>query len=173
MSALDIVVYPDAVLKQTADPVLVFDEQLKAFLESLTSTLDRAPGCVGIAAPQVGVLKRIVIVDVSGKPKLKNHGRLILINPEITDWEGHEVGREGCLSIPDYTGNVVRASAIVLEALDVSGQPCRYEMEGYEARVAQHELDHLEGVLFLDRLVSRRSDLFKRKNYQGKKKARR
>ncbi len=172
MSAfLDIIVYPDAVLKQVAEPVLVFDEQLRVFLDNLESTLDQAPGCVGIAAPQVGVLKRIVIVDVSGKPKLKNHGRLILINPEITDWEGHEVGREGCLSIPDYTGNVVRASSIVLEALDASGCPCRYEMEGYEARVAQHELDHLEGVLFLDRLVSRRSDLFKRKSYQGKKKA--
>ena len=170
MSVLDVLTYPEDVLKQVAEPVQVFDDGLKDFLVDLEATLNQAPGCVGIAAPQVGMLKRIVIVDVSAKPKLKNHGRLILINPEITQWDGFEVGREGCLSVPDYTGNVVRASALVLEALDVSGQPCRYEMEGFEARVAQHEVDHLDGKLFLDRLVSRRSDLFKRKKYKSAKK---
>ena len=135
----------------------------------MEETLNQAPGCVGIAVPQVGVMLRIVMVDVSSKPKLKNHGRLTLVNPEITRWDGFEIGREGCLSVPDYTGNVVRASQIELEALDQNGQRSRYEMEGYEARVVQHELDHLDGLLFLDRLVSRRSDLFKRKKYKQKK----
>lgn len=165
MAALDILKYPDPCLKQACAPVTVFDDGLQSFLNDLQETLDAAPGCVGIAAPQVGVFKRIVIVDVSAKPKFKNNGRLLLINPEIISWEGSEIGREGCLSVPDYTGNVVRAESIELEALDSEGNLQRYEMEGYEARVAQHELDHLDGLLFLDRLVSRRSDLFKRKKY--------
>lgn len=171
MAVLDILTYPDEQLKKLAEPVTDFDQPLQDFLDDLLDTHDVAPGCVGIAAPQVGVHKRIVIVDLTSKPKLKSHGRLVLINPEIVEWQGFEVGREGCLSVPDYTGNVVRAESIVLEAQDRDGQSQRYEMEGYEARVAQHEIDHLDGMLFLDRLVSRRSDLFKRKTYQkGKKK---
>lgn len=169
MAVLDVLTYPDERLKQIAEPVIEIDSDVQTFLEDLEETLNQAPGCVGIAAPQVGVMLRIVMVDVSSKPKLKNHGRLTLVNPEITRWDGFEIGREGCLSVPDYTGNVVRASQIELEALDQNGQHCRYEMEGYEARVVQHELDHLDGLLFLDRLVSRRSDLFKRKKYKQKK----
>jgi peptide deformylase len=93
------------------------------------------------------------------------------VNPEITDWEGYEPGREGCLSVPDYTGNVIRATRIRLSALDRYGESVEYEMEGYEARAAQHEIDHLDGMLFVDRVVSRRTDLFRRKVYQkgGKK----
>ena len=169
MAVLEILKYPDDRLKQLSEDVMELDDALQLFLDDLLETLDAAPGCVGIAAPQVGMPKRIVIVDVSSKPKFKSHGRLVLINPEIVEWDGFEIGREGCLSVPDYTGNVVRAESIVLEALDREGNKQRYEMEGYEARVAQHELDHLEGMLFLDRLVSRRSDLFKRKNYQKAK----
>jgi peptide deformylase len=89
----------------------------------------------------------------------------VLINPEITEWEGFAVGREGCLSVPDYTGNVIRAQQIVLDAFDEAGELRHYEMEGYEARAVQHEIDHLDGLLFIDRLVSRRNDLFRRKTY--------
>lgn len=166
MAILDVLTYPNDKLKTMADEVLDFDASLGRVLQDLTDTLNVAPGCVGIAAPQIGVMQRIVIVDVSGKPKPKNHGRLILINPEIVHWEGFEIGREGCLSVPEYTGNVLRATQIVVEAQNAAGEACRYEMEGYEARVAQHEIDHLDGLLFLDRLVSRRSDLFKRKNFK-------
>ena len=90
----------------------------------------------------------------------------MLVNPEISEWEGLAVGREGCLSVPDYTGNVVRAERIKLKAFDKYGEPLSFEMEGYEARAVQHELDHLDGLLFLDRLVSRRNDLFERKVYK-------
>ena len=121
------------------------------------------PGGVGIAAPQVGRFERIAIVDVSGKLKIEQHGRLVLINPEINRWDGMKVGREGCLSVPDFTGNVIRAEQIALSYLDELGQPQQLEASGYEARAIQHELDHLDGLLFLDRLVSRRNDLFKRK----------
>jgi peptide deformylase len=91
---------------------------------------------------------------------------MILINPEIKTWEGMKIGREGCMSVPDYTGNVIRAEKITLSAYNEQGEMCDYECVGYEARAVQHELDHLDGLLFLDRLVSRRTDLFKRKVYQ-------
>jgi len=90
----------------------------------------------------------------------------VLINPEITEWEGMAVGREGCMSVPDFTGNVIRAERIALTALNEQGEAFEVRTEGYEARAIQHEIDHLDGLLFLDRLVSRRNDLFKRKVYQ-------
>ena len=167
MTVLDIITYPDVRLKQEAKEVSFFDNKLHHFVQDLEETMTAGPGGVGIAATQVGVMKRIVIIDVSNYPRIKNakhHGRLILINPEIIDWQGMKKGREGCMSVPDYTGNVIRAENIVLNALDEKGNPHEYEMEGFEARAVQHEIDHLDGLLFLDRLVSRRNDLFKRKN---------
>ena len=124
------------------------------------------PPSVGIAAPQVGRFERIVIIDVSSKPDIPNHGKLILINPKIVSKQGSVVGREGCLSVPDYTGNVMRAEALTLQALNLVGKTVNYQMEGFEARAISHEIDHLEGVLFLDRLVSRRNSLFRRKVYK-------
>ena len=120
----------------------------------------------GIAAPQVGRFQRIAILDVSGKKNTPNHGHLVLVNPEIVHWEGFEIGREGCLSVPDYTGNVIRATRLRLLAQDRAGESLELEMEGFEARAAQHELDHLDGLLFVDRVVSRRMDLFRRKVYR-------
>jgi peptide deformylase len=164
--ALTILTYPDARLKSVSEPVGSIDPEVREFIAELAQTMDASPGGVGIAAPQTGRFQYIIIVDVSRKPKIEHHGRLILINPEITAWEGLENGREGCMSVPDYTGNVVRAQRIQLSALDETGRQCEYAMCGYEARVVQHELDHLQGLLFLDRLVSRRHDLFARKVYQ-------
>jgi peptide deformylase len=165
MAKLEILTYPDPRLKQRAAPVEEIDGDLRRFILDLEETMRAGPGGVGIAAPQLGCLRRIAIVDVSGKTRTSSHGRLVLINPEITGWEGLAVGREGCMSVPDYTGNVIRAERITAEALDESGALCRYEFEGYEARAVQHEIDHLDGLLFLDRLVSRRNDLFRRKVY--------
>jgi len=166
MALLDILKYPDETLKQISESVVLFDEKLLQFLNDLEETMRAGPGGVGIAAPQVGIFQRIAIVDVSIKPKLKHNGRMILINPEIKTWDGMKVGREGCMSVPDYTGNVIRAEKITLQAQNAKGELCDYECQGYEARAVQHELDHLDGLLFLDRLVSRRTDLFKRKVYQ-------
>ena len=166
MAVLEILKYPDEILKQISAPVEVFDDALAAFLADLEETMRAGPGGVGIAAPQVGHFKRIAIVDVSSKPKIKHNGCMILVNPEIKTWEGMKVGREGCMSVPDYTGNVIRAEKITLQACNAQGELMDYECEGYEARAVQHELDHLDGLLFLDRLVSRRTDLFKRKKYR-------
>ena len=166
MAVLDILKYPNEVLKQIANPVTSFDQALLDLLSDLEETMRAGPGGVGIAAPQVGTLQRIAIVDVSAKAKIKHNACMILINPEIKTWHGMKVGREGCMSVPDYTGNVIRAEKITLQASNAQGELIDYECEGYEARAVQHELDHLDGLLFLDRLVSRRSDLFKRKVYQ-------
>lgn len=166
MAILEILKYPDPRLKEVAAEVNRFDNVLWAFIHDLEETLRAGPGGAGIAAPQVRHLQRIVIVDVSSKPGIKQHGRLVLINPEIMEWEGMVRGREGCMSVPDYTGNVIRANTIQLRAQDEQGEVHDYEMEGFEARAVQHEIDHLDGLLFLDRLVSRRNDLFQRKVYK-------
>jgi len=162
----DILTYPDLRLKEESLEIEHFDDSLLKIIQNLEDTMGESPGAVGIAAPQIGYHIRAVIVDVSGRKKIKHHGHLVMINPEITKWEGLKVGREGCLSVPDFTGNVVRAEKIKLNAFNQFGELLSFEMEGYEARAVQHEIDHLDGLLFLDRLVSRKNDLFKRKNYQ-------
>ena len=167
MAVLEILKIPDERLKKVSEPVEVFDDELRAFIADLEDTRQDGPAAVGIAAPQVGRAQRIIIVDVSNTRKpVPNHGYMVLINPEITHWDGYEMGREGCLSVPDYTGNVIRATHIKIKAQDPYGEPLEYEMEGYEARALQHEMDHLDGMLFVDRVVSRRTDLFQRKVYQ-------
>jgi len=167
MAILDILQLPNPRLKEASAPVERFDDSLRRFIDDLEETRRNGPAAVGIAAPQVGHLQRIVIVDCSTTRKpVPNHGHLVLVNPEITEWDGFELGREGCLSVPDYTGNVIRAERIKLTARDPYGATHEYEMTGYEARAVQHEVDHLDGVLFVDRLVSRRTDLFQRKVYQ-------
>ncbi len=167
MAVLDILKIPDERLKQPSEPVTEFDQLLAEFVADLEQTRQQGPAAVGIAAPQVGYFQRIAIVDCSNTRKpAPNHGKLILINPEIIHWEGYDMGREGCLSVPDYTGNVIRAIKIKLRANDLAGETHEYAMEGYEARAVQHEIDHLDGMLFIDRVVSRRTDLFKRKIYK-------
>jgi peptide deformylase len=167
MALLEILTYPDDRLKMISSPVDIIDESLLNFITDLEETMRHGPGGVGIAAPQVGRFIRVAIVDVSSKPKIEHHGRLVLINPEITHWDGMKVGREGCMSVPDFTGNVIRAEQIKLNYHDENGSEQVIETSGYEARAIQHEIDHLDGMLFLDRLVSRRNDLFKRKVYKS------
>lgn len=166
MAVLDILQYPDPRLKQVSAPVTTFDGALRALLRDLEDTMRAGPGSVGIAAPQVSRFLRVVVVDVSAKPKIAHHGCLRLVNPEIVRRDGELKGREGCLSVPDFTGNVVRAAAIRVRAQDMDGGWCEWDCEGYEARAVQHELDHLDGLLFLDRVVSLRHDLFRRKVYR-------
>jgi len=164
---MEILIYPDQRLKQLSEDVETIDKKILSFIHQLEQTRMAGPGAVGIAAPQVNMFKRVVIVDVSNMRKpVDNHGHMIMVNPEITAWEGMDMGREGCLSVPDFTGNVIRAEKIKLHYTDETGKRHEIESTGFEARAIQHEMDHLDGLLFLDRLVSRRSDLFKRKNYK-------
>lgn len=166
MAELEILHHPSPLLKQQAQAVDHFDRELLGFAKDLQQTLLTAPGCVGIAAPQVGDNRRLIIMNVAGRKKSTNHGLLVLVNPILVESAGSVLGREGCLSVPDYTGNVVRSEKIQVSAQDVYGQHSHYEFAGFEARVAQHEIDHLHGLLFLDRLVNRRRDLFRRRVYQ-------
>jgi peptide deformylase len=166
VAVLEILTYPDERLRQVSSLVENFDAAFQRRVDDLEETRLAGPGAVGIAAPQVGWFERVVIVDVSGRKKTRSHGHLILVNPEITEWDGYAVGREGCLSVPDYTGNVIRAEKIHLQARDRDGNSLSFDMDGFEARAVQHEMDHIDGLLFLDRLVSRRQDLFQRKIYK-------
>jgi peptide deformylase len=135
-------------------------------LADLEDTMRSSPGCVGIAAPQIGELVRMVAIDVSGhKRAVSDHGRQVLVDPVITERSGKVVMREGCLSIPDFTGNVRRAEEVTVEARDIDGAPITLRCDAYEARVVLHELDHLDGLLFLDR-VAKASDVFPRKQYK-------
>lgn len=166
MAVREILQYPDERLKQVSAPVTGFDAALRELLDDLEDSIRAGPGSVGIAAPQIGVLQRVVVVDVSAKPGIPHHGCLRLVNPEIVTRSGEIRGREGCMSVPDYTGNVLRARELRLRAQDADGRWQEWDCQGYEARAVQHELDHLDGVLFLDRVVSPRHDLFRRKVFR-------
>jgi peptide deformylase len=121
----------------------------------LIETFNSAPG-VGIAMPQIGVLERVVIVDASRQTKIKEifNGQLILINPMIVKSEGSQIFREGCLSVPEYTGYVQRFEKIWVEAFDEKMNKKKYEFSGFESVIVQHEMDHLDGILFIDRVIS-------------------
>ena len=166
MAVRPILLYPDPILKQAAEPVAEVDETAVAVIQDLVDTMVDCGHSVGVAAPQIGVLLRVVVVDVS-KNKLgkdNNHGLLEMINPEIIEKSGSKVMREGCMSVPDYTGNVTRAEHIVVEFTDRNAQLRVIEANGFEAVAIQHEIDHLDGLLFLDRVSSLKTDLYRRKS---------
>ena len=169
MAVLPIRLFPDPVLKEKSAPVEGVTAEVSAFIDDLVETMRFYPGGVGIAAPQVGVPQRILVVDVSSHRRggqEQNHGLLVLVNPEILAMGGKQVVREGCMSIPDYTANVQRAQWVLVDAIDRDGNRRIIESLGFEAVAIQHEMDHLDGVLFLDRVVSIKNDLFRRKKYR-------
>ncbi len=166
MAVKEVLVYPDPRLKEVCAPVSDYDDSVRQLLEDLVDTMVDAGHSVGVAAPQIGDLRRAAVVDVSksklGK-KQENHGLMQMVNPKIIKKEGTCVVREGCMSVPDYTGNVTRAESIVVEFLDQNCQHQVISADGFEAIAIQHELDHLDGHLFLDRVSSLKTDLFRRK----------
>jgi peptide deformylase len=168
MPSRTILLYPHSILKQVSTPVAVVDEEIRTLIGDLIDTMHAGPGSVGVAAPQIGVNLRVCVVDVS-KSKLgkdNNHGLLIMVNPEILRQEGESVMREGCMSVPDYTGDVQRAVEITVRFLDENGKVHTIESSVFEAVAIQHEIDHLDGLLFLDRVASLKTGLFRRKVYK-------
>ncbi|HEY8447186.1 MAG TPA: peptide deformylase [Thermomicrobiales bacterium] len=153
MAILDILLEGDPRLRQKATKIRTVDDSLRRLARDMHETMDAAPG-VGLAGPQVGVMRRIIVVHVpenyveEGSPET----RLTLINPEILKMQGREVGTEGCLSIPGWVGDVPRAQRITVRAMDLDNRPIRFKAEGFLARVIQHEVDHLDGILFIDRM---------------------
>jgi peptide deformylase len=146
MTVYNVIEIGDDVLRQQAATVRRFDERLHLMLANMAETMYAYDG-VGLAAPQIGVSKRIVVIDVG-------EGLLELVNPEITHAEGVVLGVEGCLSVPDQQGYVYRAAKVHVKAQDCDGSPFEFDAEGYLARACQHEIDHLDGILYVDKLAS-------------------
>jgi peptide deformylase len=144
-----IVIYGDPVLRRKADDITSFDESLRALVADMYETMKAYNG-VGLAANQVGVAQRVFIVDVPVAEDTRE--RFAVINPELDQREGKETGEEGCLSIPGVYEEVTRAAKLRLRGFDAFGKPFEKVVEGYLARAIQHEADHLDGVLFTDRL---------------------
>jgi len=151
-----IITLPDARLRKISRPVKTFGQVLLERFAELESAMRSGPGGVGIAAPQLGKPWRMAVIDCTvAKHTCHNHGLLYLVNPEITEHSDSEVlGREGCLSVPDWVGMVPRARCIRLKYQDAEGLVHEIGVSGFEARVIQHEVDHLDGMLFIDRVVS-------------------
>lgn len=159
--------YPHPVLKKLCNRVEDIDRTIHNLVNDLLDTMRAGPGSVGVAAPQIGVTLRVCVVDVSASRlgKDNHHGQLCMINPEIIAREGMAVMREGCMSVPDYTGDVERATTVTVRFSEPDGNMREIVASGFEAVAIQHEMDHLDGVLFLDRIVSIKTGLFRRKNY--------
>ncbi len=150
---IEIVKFPNKFLKKLSIEVSCIDQKVLSVVDNLMFALDYYSHCVGIAAVQIGNLLRIVAVDVS-KTKNKNHGRLIMINPTILEKSLDDiVTKEGCLSVPDYVGYVSRPKKITVKYLDLDGKTQILETKRFEAVVIQHEIDHLDGILFIDKIA--------------------
>ncbi len=157
--------FPDPVLKEIARPVSRIDGRLVQLLDDMAETMYAAPG-VGLAAPQIGRSERVIVLDcdpAEDKEQKKGRGLLKLVNPEIVQAEGSLVWDEGCLSVIDFTAEVTRAARILVRAFTSDEKELRIEAEGLLAVALQHEIDHLDGKLFIDRISRLKRDLYKRK----------
>lgn len=161
MPELNILKYPDPLLKEVCEVVTDIDGRITAFIRDLVDTMRASPG-VGLAAPQVGALLRIIAVDVTSRHA--GMGLVVLINPCILAYGGSRTVREGCLSVPDYTANITRADAVTVKGIGPEGKAVEFLSTGFEAVVFQHEIDHLDGILFMDRIANVKRDLFRRKD---------
>jgi peptide deformylase len=161
MTVLDIVTYPDEFLRQKTKPVDNIDGHLQQLIDNMGITMYNAPG-VGLAAIQVGVDKQMLVYDVA--PNDESRRLNVLINPKIVSAEGQVLSEnEGCLSVPDYRAHVKRAARILVEGVDRDGNPQRIEAEGMLAIVLQHEIDHLNGTLFIDHISALKRQIYERR----------
>jgi peptide deformylase len=156
----DIVIWPDPILKKPAAPVARVDDDVRRLLDDMAETMYAADG-VGLAAPQVGISKRVVVIDTS--PRQEGQRLLHLVNPEILKTEGETVFTEGCLSVPGEAEDVQRAAKVWVRAVGRDGKPFEIEAEGLLAIALQHEIDHLEGTLFVDHLSSLKRELIRKR----------
>jgi len=165
MSVLAVLQLPEPVLKRRAAEVGLATDEVRRLCDDLVETMRASPACVGLAAPQVGVGRRVICVDVTGHPKARScHGTVVLVDPEAVAAGPSATGREGCMSVPDLTGDVARATELVVRGWTPEGVERVLQVDAFEARAFQHELDHLDGRLFLDRVTGGR--LFPRKVYR-------
>jgi len=161
MALLEIKTYPEKVLKQKASPVEEIDGKLQCLIDDMVETMYAAPG-IGLAAPQVGVSKQLMVIDVSLREEEKRP-LIVLINPEIKHIEGEMESEEGCLSLPGYITQVKRSERIEVCGLDRTGKHVKIEGAGLLSRALQHEMDHLNGTLLIDRISRIKREFFKKK----------
>ncbi len=169
MPVRKIITYPDPILRKKSKEITDINGKVNAVIQDMLDTMDHYSHSIGISAPQIGENLRIICVDVSRSPhyKKKNHGLIVLINPFIICEEGEKVVREGCLSVPDFVGYVRRSRFITVRGIDPTGKEIEIEARHLEAVAIQHEIDHLNGILFIDRVDSpkslmKRADLAKK-----------
>lgn len=161
MTVLKILTYPDKFLAQPTAPVTEVTDELREIIENMADTMYKAPG-IGLAANQVGIGLRFLIADPTGDPEKREF--MVFINPEIVGMTGEVVSEEeGCLSVPDFRADVKRAEKVVVNYLDLDMKPQTLETDGMLAIILQHEIDHLNGILFIDRLSALKKQLYKRK----------
>ncbi|HSH41993.1 MAG TPA: peptide deformylase [Arenicellales bacterium] len=158
MAVRDILVYPDERLRQVAEPVEVFDDELRRLIDDMAETMYQAPG-IGLAAIQVNVPKRVVVIDISEE----RDGLREFVNPRVVEKQGSLESEEGCLSVPDVYAPVTRAEQVVVEARDRNGEPFTLEAEGLLAVCIQHEIDHLDGKVFVDYLSRLKRDRIRKR----------
>ncbi len=155
-----ILAYPDPILKKKSLPVAIINDATRELVRDMAETMYDAQG-VGLAAPQIGISQRIILIDVSQKddcPEL-----IVCINPMFIHTEGESYEEEGCLSVPKYAANIHRHAKVVVKALNLNGEEVTYNAEGLLAIAFQHEIDHLDGILFVDHLSPLKKEMFKKK----------
>ena len=163
MAIREIKKYPDPVLRKKTAAIGGIDDNLCRLIDDMVETMHAAPG-VGLAANQVGVPLQVAVIDIGAhEDKGKKHPLVVLINPEVLSMEGTVVAEEGCLSVPDFTENVKRAARIKVRAKDRTGKIFELEDDGLMAKALQHEIDHLNGILFIDRLSPIKKSIFRRR----------
>ena len=160
MAILHICTYPEKVLLEATEPIEKIDKEVEELAEHMAETMYSAPG-IGLAANQVGVAKRLLVADIA--PRRPESNLIVLANPEIIAAEGEVIIEEGCLSVPEYQADVKRYEKITVRGMDLNGEEVEIEAEGLLAVVLQHEIDHLNGLLFIDRISRLKRDLYKRR----------
>jgi len=160
MAVLDICKYPHPVLQQKAEPIKGIDASLQKLIQDMIETMYQAPG-IGLAANQVGRPIRLIVFDMTPREQERNPS--VLINPEIIETEGEQIIEEGCLSVPDYYSEVKRKAKVTVRGLDAQEKPVEICGEGVLATVLQHEIDHLDGILFIDRISALKRSLYKKR----------
>lgn len=166
MAVLEIRKYPDEILKKKASEITDIDGNVQKLIDDMIETMYKSNG-IGLAAPQVGVSKRLIIVDIS--PREENNSLIVMINPQIVSKEGEVLSEEGCLSLPGFITRLKRSEKIFVKGIDRKGKDIEIETNGLLGRAIQHEIDHLDGILLIDRISPLKRELF-RKKYQKIKK---
>lgn len=155
-----ILTYPNPELKKKSAPVTIITDSTRDLVQDMVDTMHAAPG-IGLAAPQIGIHQRVIVIDLSAKNE--PHELIVAINPTIVHAEGEAFEEEGCLSVLDYAANVKRHARVIVKALDLNGAEQSWKAEDLLAIAFQHEIDHLDGILFVDHLSSLKRELFQRK----------